>query len=82
MEIRIGFTITPGPEGWQFPPVQFLKIYKTEGSENLDSLKNDLQDIMNYAEQKLASYKAPDKEAALISALQAIAKTQAKLTKD
>lgn len=81
MEIRIGFTIVSGPEGWQIPPIQYLKVYKTDESANLESLKADLQDIMSYAENKLKAYKAVSKDDAIITALQAIANTQQKLTK-
>lgn len=82
MELRIGFTIVPGNEGWQFPPIQYLRVYQTEETVNLESLKADLQDIMTYAENKLQAYKKVSKDDAIIKALQAIASTQGKLTKE
>lgn len=82
MELRIGFTIVHGNEGWQFPPIQYLRVYQTEETINLENLKIDIQDIMSYAENKLQAYKKISKDDILIKALQAIAETQGKLTKE
>lgn len=81
MEIRIGFTIISGPEGWQIPPIQFLKVYDTGGKSNLESLKNDLQAVMDFADEKLKPYKKVSKDDAIIQALQTLANNQLKLAK-
>lgn len=72
MEIRIGFTMVSGREGWQFPPIQYLRDIETGENTNMETLKATLQDVMTYAENKLSAFKVVSKDDAFIEALKAI----------
>jgi hypothetical protein len=79
MEIRIGFTLVSGSQGWQIPPLQYLKKFVTAEEVNLEALKSDLQTIMQYAESLLKGYNAPSKDDAILNALRGIVSEQKKL---
>ncbi|MDE2019947.1 MAG: hypothetical protein KGJ13_06415 [Patescibacteria group bacterium] len=76
MQIRIGFTLMPGSQGWQFPPIQFLRTIETAEMAGVDDLRKDLQAVMDYADSILTKYKKPDTQDQLTMALQLLTKQQ------
>lgn len=73
MQIRLGFTIMPGEQGWQFPPIQFVRSIEVDTSANLELLKSDLMKVMDFADKTLAPYRKPNTEDNLNLALKALA---------
>lgn len=79
MEIIVGFTVMPGNEGWQFPPIQYRKTYKAAENAHLEAMKTALQEVMDFAETKLAPFKEASKDDQLILALKALSGNLPKL---